>query len=128
MNVNIDDWYTDENKPDPQNLPIPCGWRILIRPDSPTTKTAGGILIPIEKVERDRLVTNTGRVLLIGPLAWNKPEMARAIAPTPFPEAWCKVGDTVLFGKYAGVKVEAGGVRLVILNDDEIIAVVKKTT
>jgi len=120
---NTDDWYTDIDKPDPANLPTPCGWRIVIRPDSPVTKSKGGILIPIEKVEKDKLVVNTGRILAIGPLAWSKPEMQDPI--TGAFEFWANVGDTVLFGKYAGIKVESEGVRLVILNDDEVIAVVK---
>ena len=41
-------------------------------------------------------------------------------------QPWAKVGDSVLFGKYAGIKLESEGVRLVILNDDEIVAVIKK--
>ena len=37
-------------------------------------------------------------------------------------EPWCKEGDWVIFGRYAGsrFKIEGGEVRL--LNDDEIIA------
>jgi len=36
--------------------------------------------------------------------------------------AWCKTGDWVIFGRYAGsrFRIEGGEVR--ILNDDEIIA------
>ena len=38
---------------------------------------------------------------------------------------WCKKGDWIIFGRYAGSRfgIEGGEVR--ILNDDEIIAVVK---
>ena len=38
--------------------------------------------------------------------------------------AWCKEGDWVIFGRYAGsrFKIEGGEVR--ILNDDEIIATI----
>jgi len=38
---------------------------------------------------------------------------------------WCKVGDWVMFARYAGsrIKIEGGEVRL--LNDDEILATIK---
>ena len=96
-----DDWFSELDKADPKNPPMPCGWRVLIRPDAPLAKV-GNILIPIDKVEKDKMVVNTGRILAIGPLAWDKPEMLG--------QPWAKVGDSVLFGKYAGIKLESEGV------------------
>lgn len=120
----MDDWYSELDKPDPKTLPSPCGWRVVIRPDSPAVKSAGGIIIPISNVEQNKLVTTTGRVLAIGPLAYSKADMQDPSTGEFSP--WCSVGDTVLYGKYAGIKLEVDGVRLLILNDDEVIAVTKR--
>jgi co-chaperonin GroES (HSP10) len=58
-----------------------------------------------------------GNVLAVGPQAYKGEK---------YPEGpWCKVGDWVIFARYAGsrFKIDGGEVRL--LNDDEIIATVK---
>jgi len=38
---------------------------------------------------------------------------------------WCKIGEWVLFARYAGsrIKIEGGEVRM--LNDDEVLATIK---
>ena len=35
---------------------------------------------------------------------------------------WCKVGNWVIFGRYAGARISVQKVKMVLLNDDEIIA------
>ena len=80
-------------------------------------KTKGGILYSDEQIERQQLATVCGNVLAVGPQAYKGEK---------YPEGpWCKVGDWVIFARYAGsrFKIEGGEVRL--LNDDEIIATVK---
>ena len=37
---------------------------------------------------------------------------------------WCKLGDYVMFGKYAGHRFKYGQAELRIMNDDEILGVV----
>ena len=37
---------------------------------------------------------------------------------------WCKLGDNVMFGKYAGHRFQCGKSELRIMNDDEILATV----
>jgi len=47
-------------------------------------------------------------------------------------EPWCKPGDYVIFGRYAGAKItmhgdrDQDGLSCRILNDDEILATVKE--
>ena len=58
-------------------------------------------------------------VVKVGPLAYKDKEKFGDSEP------WCKEGDWVIFGRYAGsrFKIEGGEVRL--LNDDEILAKIK---
>ena len=99
-----------------EKLPEPSGWRILILPYRGKGKTAGGIYIPDATVDREALATVCGYVVKIGPLAYKDP--AENWKP------WCKEGDWVIFGRYAGsrFKIDGGEVRL--LNDDEILATI----
>jgi co-chaperonin GroES (HSP10) len=98
-------------------LPQPTGWRILILPYRGRAMTKGGIIRPDEVQERSALATVAGLVLAMGPDCYTDKEK--------FPGGpWCKKGDWILFGRYAGArfKLEDGEVR--ILNEDEIIATI----
>lgn len=98
-------------------IPEPTGWRILVRPFTPSKKTKGGIIMADESHERIALTTVCALVLKMGPLCYKDEEK--------FPTGpWCKEGQWVVFGRYAGsrFKTELGEVR--ILNDDEIIGTV----
>lgn len=97
-------------------MPQPTGWRILLLPYQGRRQTNGGILLPDEAREREAVGTVCGYVLKIGPLAYQDSEKFGGQEP------WCKEGDWVIFGRYAGsrFKIEGGEVRL--LNDDEILA------
>jgi chaperonin GroES len=101
-----------------EKLPEPSGWRILILPYRGKGKTAGGIYIPDATVDREALATVCGYVVKVGPLAYQDKEKFGDSKP------WCKEGDWVIFGRYAGsrFKIEGGEVRL--LNDDEILATI----
>ena len=71
-----------------------------------------------ETIEERGYTTVTALVLKVGPDAYRDKER--------FPNGpWCKKNDWIIFGRYAGSRfgIEGGEVR--ILNDDEIIAVVK---
>ena len=101
-----------------EKLPEPSGWRILILPYRGKGKTAGGIYIPDSTVDREALATVCGYVVKVGPLAYKDKEKFGDSEP------WCKQGDWVIFGRYAGsrFKIDGGEVRL--LNDDEILATI----
>lgn len=98
-------------------LPQPTGWRILILPFQGKKRSDGGVIIPDQVRERESLATVCGYVLRMGPDCYMDPDK--------FPnEPWCKQGDWVIFGRYAGsrFKIEGGEVR--IINDDEILATI----
>ena len=99
-------------------LPDPTGWRILVLPYKGQGKTKGGIILSDTTIEERGFTTVTALVLKVGPDAYKDTER---FSNGP----WCKKGDWIIFGRYAGSRfgIEGGEVR--ILNDDEIIAVVK---
>jgi len=101
-----------------ERLPEPTGWRMLVLPYRGQGKTKGGILLTDETIEERGYTTVTGLVLKMGPDCY-KDEVRYPNGP------WCKKGDWIIFGRYAGSRfgIEGGEVR--ILNEDEIIAVVK---
>jgi chaperonin GroES len=98
-------------------LPKPTGYRILILPFSPKQKTKGGIYLHDSVLEKERIGTNVGFVVALGPDAYRD--------GNKFPEgAWCQERDWVIFGRYAGARLKIEGGELRLLNDDEILAVV----
>ena len=129
--LGLEEKYKEENKAEekkeslnPENiksvideLPTPTGWRLLVLPFTPKDKTAGGLIISQESLDKARIATNCGYVLKIGPLAYLDKEKY----PTG---PWCKEKDWVIFARYAGSRlpIEGGEVRL--LNDDEVLGTI----
>ena len=108
----------DPDRKELQKLPQPVGWRILVLPFKAQEKTKGGVILTDKTVEDSQLTASVALVLSTGPDAYNDKEK--------FPNGpWCKQGDWVVFGRYAGsrLKIEGGEVRL--LNDDEILGTVE---
>ena len=116
--LNFGDERSTEEKVESQKelLPIPTGYRVLILPRGRTPVTEGGIHLAKETVERDSLASVVGYVVAVGPDAYKD--------TAKFPEgAWCKKGDWILFGRYAGARFKIEGGEMRLLNDDEILAV-----
>jgi co-chaperonin GroES (HSP10) len=130
--LGLEEKYKEENKIEekkeslnPENiksvideLPTPTGWRLLVLPFTPKDKTAGGIIIAQESLDKARIATNCGYVLKIGPLAYLDKEKY----PTG---PWCKEKDWVIFARYAGSRLPIEGGEVRILNDDEVLGTIK---
>jgi co-chaperonin GroES (HSP10) len=121
----LDDAYDDEGNFSPNTLdqkvlsrlPRPTGWRIAILPYRGSQKTKGGIVLSEETQKRTQLATTVGYVLELGPLAFADGEK--------FPDgAWCKKGDWILFGRYAGARIPIDGGEIRFINDDEVIGLI----
>jgi co-chaperonin GroES (HSP10) len=82
-------------------------------------KTNGGIIIPDDSKDREALATVVAYVLKIGPLAYNDPNKFGDDR-----EPWCKEGDWVCIGRYAGSRFKLDGGEVRIINDDEVIATI----
>ena len=116
----------DEAKPEPLNpeniksqvdqLPEPSGWRLLVLPFTPKEKTKGGILFSQEQLDKARIATTCGYVLKMGDLAYKDKDK--------FDKPWCKVGDWVMFARYAGARLPIEGGEVRILNDDEVLGTI----
>jgi co-chaperonin GroES (HSP10) len=130
-----ENWITEAQVPDPDPLPVVVGWKLLIRPVSIKTQTKGGIILPEQYRDDVNFLTTVGRVLAMGPQAYKHPDFTveEAVQEKEFDEktetfvwrektrsvarAWCKVGDYVGYGKFAGVKFLYKGVKLLLLED-----------
>ena len=100
-----------------EKLPVPTGYRILILPFVPGKVTRGGIHLAKQTVDKERLATVVGYVVRLGPDAYKDKRK--------FPEGpWCQEGDWIIFGRYAGARIQIEGGDLRLLNDDEILAVI----
>jgi len=99
------------------SLPRPTGYRILILPFSQSSVTKGGIHLAKQTVDKERLSTVVGYVVETGPDAYGD--------TNKFPDGpWCKKGDWVIFGRYAGARFQIEGGDMRLLNDDEILALI----
>lgn len=98
-----------------EKLPHPTGYRILILPFVAQAVTKGGIHLAKQTLDKERLATVVGYVVELGPDAYGD--------LNKFPDGpWCKKGDWVIFGRYAGARFQIEGGDMRLLNDDEILA------
>ena len=84
----------------------PLADRVLILPAPAEEKTIGGIIIPDTAKEKPL----KGEVIAVG-------------NGTKDEEMVLKVGDTVLYGKYAGTELEVEGAALFIMRQSDVLAV-----
>lgn len=94
---------------------IPLMHRALVKPKQVETKTASGIILTESLTRKEQAGTDEGIILALGD-TFGKDFGAEVIP---------KVGDKVLFAKYAGKFIKDGDIDLVLLNDDDIIAIVR---
>ena len=111
----LDAKAVESNKDLLDRLPSPTGYRLLVLPYAGPEKTKGGLYLADTTQDTIQMTTVCAYVLKVGDQAYKD--------ESKFPNGpWCKKGDWIIFGRYAGsrFKIEGGEVR--ILNDDEIIA------
>lgn len=87
--------------------------RLIVRREEDETRSAGGIVIPDTAKEKPI----RGTVLSVGPGKLLDNGDVRALA--------VKTGDKVLFGKYAGTEVKIDNEDLLVLREEDIMAVVE---
>tara|TARA_R100000081_G_C4801819_1_gene164703 strand:- start:57 stop:455 length:399 start_codon:yes stop_codon:yes gene_type:complete len=100
-------------------LPRPMNWKVLIQPNDIKAETKGGILLPDKVKENEQILTAHGTVCAIGELAYRERDTGEKWKQEVVPQ----VGDKVTYGKYAGQKIVVNNVRFLLLNDDEITAI-----
>ena len=85
----------------------PLADRVLIEPLEAETKTASGIIIPDTAKEKPQ----KGKVVAVGKGTKDEPMTV-------------KVGETVLYGKYAGTELKYDGKDYLIMRESDILAIV----
>lgn len=85
----------------------PLADRVLVEPAPAETKTAGGLIIPDTAKEKPM----KGKVIAVGN---GKPDEPMTV----------KVGDTVLYGKYAGTELQIDGKEMLIMRESDIYAII----
>jgi chaperonin GroES len=90
----------------------PLGDRIVIKPLEQGEEKRGGIIIPDTAKEKPE----KGEVLAVGP--GKMLDNGTRVAPE------IKKGDRVLFGKYAGTEVKVDDQELMIVREEDVLAVI----
>lgn len=113
---------------------LPHGDRLVIIPDPTERKLPSGLIIPDTVEERPQ----SGRVIALGEevsqlqaTLLHVIELRKIIDPTydeldePDHRIKAQIGDTVLFGKYAGTEIEVEKVKYLIIRFADVWATVK---
>jgi chaperonin GroES len=85
----------------------PLADRVLVEAAAAEEKTAGGIIIPDTAKEKPM----RGKVIAVGT---GKPDEPMTV----------KVGDSVLYGKYAGTELQVEGKEYLIMRESDIYAII----
>jgi chaperonin GroES len=87
--------------------------RVLVRRESEESTTAGGIVLPGSAQEKPM----QGKVVAAG--------KGKILNDGSTKSLDVKVNDTILFGKYSGTEVKVQGEELLIMREEDILAVVE---
>ena len=88
--------------------------RVIVKRLEEERKTASGIVIPDAAAEKP----DQGQILAVGP--GKRDENGKHVALD------VKVGDRVLFGKYAGQAVKVDGQEVLVMREEDIMGVLQK--
>jgi chaperonin GroES len=88
--------------------------RIIVERLEEETKTAGGLIIPDTAKEKPQ----QGRIIAVG--KGKVTEDGKVLGMD------VKVGDKVLFGKYAGTEIKVEGKEYLMMREDDILGVIEK--
>ncbi len=91
----------------------PLGDRLVVEPIEQEEVTAGGIVLPETAKEKPQ----QGKVLAAGPGA--RDDEGERIPMD------VKVGDKVLYAKYAGTEFKVDGKKLLLLRESDLLAIVE---
>ena len=85
----------------------PLADRVIVESAAAEEKTAGGIIIPDTVKEKPQ----RGKIIAVGTGKKDEPMTV-------------KVGDTVLYGKYAGTEIQVEGKDYLIMRESDIFAII----
>jgi chaperonin GroES len=85
----------------------PINDRVVVKPSQAEETTKGGLYLPETAKEKPQ----KGQVIAVGP---GKDDKKMTV----------KVGDTVLYGKYAGQEISYQGEDFLIMREDDILVII----
>jgi chaperonin GroES len=92
----------------------PLGDKVVVKRMEAESKTKGGIVLPNAAKEKPK----RGKIISVGP--GKVTEKGELVKPS------VAAGDDVLFTSYAGTEVTVDGEELLIMSQDDILAILKK--
>lgn len=98
----------------------PLDVRVLVKPDPVAKKTAGGIILPDEQVDREKMAMLKGTLIAVGVNAWEEAASRSPLFVRPEP------GTRVLIAKYGGISLTGDdGDDYRLMNDVDVIGVLE---
>jgi|TARA_R110000803_G_scaffold58935_5_gene117230 chaperonin GroES len=98
-------------------IPVPAGYKLLIKPLEVKEKTDAGIYMPDALKNAEQTASVIGFVVKAGPDAYQD--------ESKFPNGpYCKEGDFVIFRSYSGTRFKIDKQEFRLINDDTVEAVV----
>ena len=91
---------------------VPLGDRVIVERAEEEQKSKGGIVIPDTAKEKPA----RGIVVAVGPGKRLESGEIQALS--------IKVGDKVLFGKYAGTEVKLGDEEYIVMREEDVMAII----
>ncbi|MDP9087425.1 MAG: co-chaperone GroES [Pseudomonadota bacterium] len=88
--------------------------RVIVKREEEERRSPGGIVIPDTATEKPTF----GKVIAVG-----KGKLLDSGDVSPLD---LKVGDKILFGKYSGTEVKMNGEELVVMREEDVMAIVDK--
>ena len=92
----------------------PIGEKVVVKRMEAETKTKGGIVLPDTAKEKPK----RGKIIAVG--EGKRTDSGELVKPS------VKVGDQVIFTSFGGTEVTVDGEELLIMSQDDILAVVRK--
>jgi len=93
---------------------LPLHDRVIVKRSDQETKTASGIVLPEAAAEKP----DQGVIKAVGNGKIMEDGKVRPLQ--------VKVGDVVLFGKYSGQTIKVDGEELLVMREEDIMAIVQK--
>ena len=87
--------------------------RLIVKREAEERKSTGGIVIPDTATEKPTL----GKVIAVGKGKILENGESRALD--------VKAGDKILFGKYSGTEVKVDGDELLVMREEDVMAIVE---
>jgi chaperonin GroES len=92
----------------------PIGEKVVVKRMEAETKTKGGIVLPDTAKEKPK----RGKIIAVG--EGRRTDAGELVKPS------VKVGDQVIFTSFGGTEVTVDGEELLIMSQDDILAIIRK--